>query len=46
MSKKAQQKSNVFSFDYMPVTALISRDWEIIILFQCADMHNPALSSR
>ena len=40
------KKTNVFSIDYMPVTELIPRDWEIIILFQYADMHNPALSSR
>ena len=28
-----QQKQNIFSIDYMPVMALISRDWEIIVLF-------------
>ena len=33
MSRNAQQKPNIFSTDYMPVMALISRDWEIIVLF-------------
>ena len=37
MSRNAQQKPNIFSIDYMPVMALISslisRDWEIIVLF-------------
>nr|DAG66706.1 MAG TPA: hypothetical protein [Caudoviricetes sp.] len=40
------KKSNIFSNNYMSVTALLSMIGGLLDYFQCADMHNPALSSR
>ena len=45
MSKNAQQEAEHI-FDELYTGYGINIKWEIIILFQCADMHNPALSSR
>ena len=42
-------KSNIFSFDSMLVTALMSLEsmaGRLLYYFQCADMHTPVLSSR
>ena len=42
-------KPNIFSFDSMPVTALMSLEsmaGRLLYYFQCADMHTPTLSSR
>ena len=49
MSKNAQQKGKrIFDCLYTDYGIDIKElgDYYIISLFQCADMHNPALSSR
>ena len=49
MPEMCNTKSNIFSFDSMPVTALMSLEsmaGRLLYYFQCADMHTPALSSR